>query len=87
MRGLTAEPRIIADDAVLDVIFEADAGNDVGMLCETVSRGLCRLLLLAAARAGIPADVLFNKSLDLKIRFRTPTADDFFNGTAFWEDE
>ena len=26
MRGLTAEPRIIADDAVLDVIFEADAG-------------------------------------------------------------
>ena len=87
MRGLTAEPRIIADDAVLDVIFEADAGNEMGMLCETVSRSLCRLLLLAAARAGLPADVLFGQSLDLKVVFRMPTADDFFNGTAYWEDE
>ena len=87
MRGLTAEPRIIADDAVLDVIFEADAGNEVGMLCETVSRGLCRLLLLAADRAGLPAEVLFNKSLDLKIRFRMPTSDDIECGNAFWEDE
>ena len=87
MRGLTAEPRIIADDAVLDVIFEADAGNDVGMLCETVSRCLCRLLLLAAARAGIPADVLFDQSLDLNVVFRMPTADDFASGDAFWEDE
>ena len=87
MRGLTAEPRIIADDAVLDVIFEADAGNEMGMLCETVSRCLCRLLLLAAARAGIPADVLFGKSLDLKVVFRMPTADDFASGDAFWEEE
>ena len=57
------------------------------MICESASRAVCRTLLLAADRAGLPADVLFNKSLDLKIRFRTPTADDFFNGTAYWEDE
>ena len=87
MNGLAVDPKIIADDTVLDVIFAADFGDEVSMICESASRAVCRTLLLAAARAGIPADVLFNKSLDLKIRFRTPTADDFFNGTAYWEDE
>lgn len=75
MNGLAVDPKIIADDTVLDVIFAADFGDEVSMICDS------------ASRAGLPADVLFNKSLDLKIRFRTPTADDFFNGTAYWEDE
>ena len=87
MNGLAVDPKIIADDTVLDVIFAADFGDEVRMICESASRAVCRTLLLAADRVGLPADVLFNKSLDLKIRFRTPTADDFFNGTAYWEDE
>ena len=87
MNGLAVDPKIIADDTVLDVIFAADFGDEVSMICESASRAVCRTLLLAADRAGLPADALFNKSLDLKIRFRTPTADDFFNGTAYWEDE
>lgn len=87
MKGLTAEPTIIADDDVLDVIFGGHAGDEVGMLCETVSRGLCRLLLLAVVRAGMPAEVLFNRSLDLKVVFRMPTAEDFENGDAIWEEE
>lgn len=87
MKGLTAEPTIIADDDVFDVIFGGGAEDAVSMLCETVSRGLCRLLLRAAVRAGMPADGLIDRSLDVKVVFRMPTAEDFENGAAVWEVE
>ena len=60
MNGLAVDPKIIADDTVLDVIFAADFGDEVRMICESASRAVCRTLLLAADRAGLPADVLFN---------------------------
>ena len=87
MNGLAVDPKIIADDTVLDVIFAADFGDEVGMICESASRAVCRTLLLAADRAGLPAEVLFNKSLDLKIRFRMPTSDDIECGNAFREED
>ena len=87
MNGLAVDPKIIADDTVLDVIFAADFGDEVGMICESASRAVCRTLLLAAGRAGLPAEVLFNKSLDLKIRFRMPTSDDIECGNAFREED
>ena len=86
MNGLAVDPKIIADDIVLDVIFAADFGDEVRMICDSASRAVCRTLLLAADRAGLPADVLFGQSLDLKVVFRMPTADDFASGDAFWED-
>ena len=87
MKGLAVDPNIIADDAVLDVIFAANFGDEVGILCESVSRAVCRALLLASDRTGYPVDMLFNTSLDLKMRFKMPTADEFASGDAFCEEE
>ena len=76
MNGLAVDPKIIADDTVLDVIFAADFGDEIGMICESAAKAVCRALVLAADHAGIPADILFNTALDLKMRFKMPAADD-----------
>ena len=73
---LSVDPNIIADDAVLDVIFESHFEDHIGMICESAAKAVCRALVLAADHTGIPADILFNTELDLKMRFKMPAADD-----------
>ena len=88
MKGLAVQPAILADDEVLDIILAAHFEDHVGMLCESAAKAVCRSLVLAADKTGCPADALYNTSLDLKMRFRKPNADDFENGDAFFaEDE
>ena len=89
MKGLAVDPNIIADDELLDIICAANAYDAVGLICESASRALADTLLRAARYADIPAELLFDKNLDLKIRFTKPTADDFAYGLAVreWEEE
>ena len=82
---LSVDPNIIADDEILDIIFQAHAEDSIGMLCETVARTICRTLLLAADHTGIPVRELYNTSLDLKMRFKMPAADDLEE--FLWEEE
>ncbi len=87
-KGLAVHPTILADDEVLDIILAAHCKDHIGMLCESVSKAVCRALVLAADKTGCQADVLYNTSLDLKMRFKRPTADEWENGDAFFaEDE
>jgi len=87
MSAVTPNPNIIADDEILDIICAANAYDAVGLICESASRALADTLLRAARFADIPAELLFNKCLDLKIRFTKPTAEDFACGVAVreWE--
>ena len=89
MKGLAVDPNIIADDEILDIICAANAYDAVGLICESASRALAHTLLRAARYAEIPAELLIGKTLDLKIRFTKPTADDFAYGLAVreWEEE
>ena len=89
MKGLAVDPNIIADDEILDIICAANAYDAVGLICESASRALADTLLRAARYADIPAELLFDKNLDLKIRFTKPTADDFAYGLAVreWEED
>ena len=82
---LSVEPNVIADDEVLDVLLAGNSLDEVSMLVETASRSLCRILERAADRAGVPADLLYRTSLDLKVRFTPPNADDF--AEEIWEVE
>lgn len=89
MSAVTPNPNIVADDEILDIICAANAYDAVGLICESASRALADTLLRAARYADIPAEHLFNRNLDLKIRFTRPTAEDFAYGLAVreWEGE
>ena len=89
MKAVTPNPNIIADDEILDIVCAANAYDAVGLICESASRALAHTLLRAARYAEIPAELLIGKTLDLKIRFTKPTADDFAYGLAVreWEGE
>lgn len=89
MSAVTPNPNIVADDEILDIICAANAYDAVGLICESASRALADTLLRAARYADIPAEHLFNRNLDLKIRFERPTAEDFAYGLAVreWEGE
>ena len=89
MKAVTPNPNIIADDEILDIVCAANAYDAVGLIGESASRALAHTLLRAARYADIPAELLFGKNFDLKIRFTKPTADDFAYGLAVreWEGE
>ena len=82
---LSVAPSIIADDEILDVLLAGHAIDEVSMLAETVSRAICRTLDLAARRADVDADILYNTCFTLKLRFTAPTAEDWED--EFWEEE
>ena len=46
------------------------------MLAETAARAICRTLDLAAKRAEVDAEILYNTKLDLKLRFTPPDEED-----------
>lgn len=73
---LSVEPTIIADDEILDVILAGHTIDEMSMLAETAARAICRTLDLAAKRAEVPADILYNTKLDLKLRFKEPDKED-----------
>ena len=72
MNGLAVDPKIIADDTVLDVIFAADFGDEVRMICDSASRAVCRALLLAADRVGLSTEVFENACMEIHLRFAEP---------------
>lgn len=82
---LSVEPLIIADDEILDIILAGHTIDELSMLAETTSRAICRTLDIAAKRANVPADILYNTKLDLKLRFTEPTEEDLEDD--FWEAE
>ena len=76
---LAVLPNIVADEEILDVVLAGHTIDELTMLAETASRAVCRTLCLAAKRAGVDVEVLYNTRLDLKLRFTEPDgdADDF----------
>ena len=72
---LTVAPNIVADEEILDVVLAGHTIDELTMLAETASRAVCRTLCLAAKRAGVDADILYNTKLDLKLRFTEPDGD------------
>ena len=76
---LAVSPNIVADEEILDVVLAGHTIDELTMLAETASRAVCRTLCLAAKRAGVDVEVLYNTRLDLKLRFTEPDgdADDF----------
>ncbi|MBE6069741.1 MAG: hypothetical protein E7211_18925 [Clostridium lundense] len=73
---LSVEPTIIADDEILDVILAGHTIDEMSMLAETAARAICRTLDLAAKRAEVDAEILYNTKLDLKLRFKEPDKED-----------
>ena len=73
---LSVEPLIIADDEILDVILAGHTIDEMSMLAETAARAICRTLDLAAKRAEVDAEILYNTKLDLKLRFKEPDKED-----------
>lgn len=73
---LSVEPNIIADDEILDVILAGHTIDELSMLAETAARAICRTLDLAAKRAEVDAEILYNTKLDLKLRFTPPDEED-----------
>ena len=73
---LSVEPLILADDEILDVILAGHTIDEMSMLAETVARAICRTLDLAAKRAEVDAEILYNTKLDLKLRFKEPDKED-----------
>ena len=73
---LSVEPTIIADDEILDVILAGHTIDEMSMLAETAARAICRTLDLAAKRAEVDAEILYNTKLDLKLRFTPPDEED-----------
>lgn len=82
---LSVEPNIVADDEILDVILAGHTIDEVSMLAETAARAICRTLDLAAKRAEVDADILYNTKLDLKLRFTPPCEEDL--NDELWEVE
>ncbi len=82
---LSVEPTIIADDEILDIILAGHTIDEMSMLAETTARAICRTLDISAKRADVPADILYNTKLDLKLRFTKPTEEDLEDD--FWEAE
>ena len=89
MKAVTPNPNIVADDEILDIICAANAYDAVGLICESASRALAHTLMCAARYADLSEELLFNRRLDLKIRFTKPTAEDLACGLAIreWEGE
>ena len=73
---LSVEPTIIADDEILDIILAGHTIDEMSMLAETTARAICRTLDLAAKRAEVDAEILYNTKLDLKLRFKEPDKED-----------
>ena len=73
---LSVEPTIIADDEILDIILAGHTIDEMSMLAETAARAICRTLDLAAKRAEVDAEILYNTKLDLKLRFKEPDKED-----------
>ena len=73
---LSVEPTIIADDEILDVILAGHTIDEMSMLAETAARAICRTLDLAAKRAEVDAEILYNTKLDLKLMFKEPDKED-----------
>ena len=73
---LSVEPLILADDEILDVILAGHTIDEMSMLAETTARAICRTLDLAAKRAEVDAEILYNTKLDLKLRFKEPDKED-----------
>ena len=73
---LSVEPLILADDEILDVILAGHTIDELSMLAETAARAICRTLDLAAKRAEVDAEILYNTKLDLKLRFKEPDKED-----------
>ena len=73
---LSVDPNIIADDEILDVILAGHTIDELSMLAETAARAICRTLDLAAKRAEVDAEILYNTKLDLKLRFTPPDEED-----------
>ena len=73
---LSVEPTIIADDEILDIILAGHTIDEMSMLTETTARAICRTLDLAAKRAEVDAEILYNTKLDLKLRFTPPDEED-----------
>ena len=73
---LSVEPTIIADDEILDIILAGHTIDEMSMLAETTARAICRTLDISAKRADVPADILYNTKLDLKLRFKEPDKED-----------
>ena len=82
---LSVEPLILADDEILDVILAGHTIDEMSMIAETAARAICRTLDLAAKRAEVDAEILYNTKLDLKLRFTEPTEEDLEDD--FWEAE
>ena len=76
---LSVEPLILADDEILDVILAGHTIDEMSMLAETAARAICRTLDLAAKRAEVDAEILYNTKLDLKLRFKEPDKEDLEN--------
>ena len=72
---LAVSPNVVADEEILDVVLAGHTIDELTMLAETASRAVCRTLCLAAKRAGVDADALYNTRLDLKLRFTEPDGD------------
>ena len=72
---LAVLPNVVADEEILDVVLAGHTIDELTMLAETASRAVCRTLCLAAKRAGVDVDVLYNTRLDLKLRFTEPDGD------------
>lgn len=73
---LSVEPLILADDEILDVILAGHTIDEMSMLAKTTARAICRTLDLAAKRAEVDAEILYNTKLDLKLRFKEPDKED-----------
>ena len=73
---LSVEPLILADDEILDIILAGHTIDEMSMLAETAARAICRTLDLAAKRAEVDAEILYNTKLDLKLRFKEPDKED-----------
>ena len=73
---LSVEPLILADDEILDIILAGHTLDEMSMLAETAARAICRTLDLAAKRAEVDAEILYNTKLDLKLRFKEPDKED-----------
>ena len=73
---LSVEPLILADDEILDVVLAGHTIDEMSMLAETAARAICRTLDLAAKRAEVDAEILYNTKLDLKLRFKEPDKED-----------
>ena len=73
---LSVEPLILADDEILDVILAGHTIDEMSMLAETAARAICRTLDLAAKRAEVDAEILYNTKLDLKLMFKEPDKED-----------